>query len=46
MEKKQYDSILTLLNHMLRSDAQDYFNWLARTLLKIFVVKLVSEAET
>ena len=45
MEKHQYESIFTLLKHMLRSDNQDYFNWLARTLVKTFVVKLLFEAE-
>lgn len=30
---------------MLRSSPEEYFNWLARILLKIFVVKFLSEAE-
>lgn len=30
---------------MLRSSNEDYFNWLARILLKIFVVKFLSETE-
>lgn len=45
MGKEQYDAIFTLIKHMLRSDNQEYFNWLARILLKIFVVKFLAEAE-
>jgi hypothetical protein len=45
MEKEQYDSFFTLVKHMMRSDPQDYFNWLSRILLKIFVVKFLAEAE-
>jgi recombinational DNA repair protein (RecF pathway) len=44
MGKEQYDAIFTLIKHMLRSDNQEYFNWLARILLKIFVVKFLAEA--
>lgn len=30
---------------MMRSDPQDYFNWLSRILLKSFVVKFLADAE-
>ena len=38
--------MFVLLKKLLQADPQDYFNWLAKLLLKIFVVKFLSEVET
>lgn len=45
MVNEEYNSVFTLLKHMLRSDNDNYFNWLARILLKTFVVKFLAESE-
>jgi hypothetical protein len=45
IEKEEYNSIFALLKELLSSDSQDYFNWLARLLSKIFVVRFLVEAE-
>jgi len=45
MERDEYSSIFILLKFLLKTDNQDYFNWLARVLLKTFVVKFLDSAE-
>jgi len=45
IDQEHYHPIFILLRELLSSDPQDYFNWLARTLLKVFVVRLLFEAE-
>lgn len=44
IEKEDYRCIFALLKELL-SDTQEYFNWLGRLLTKIFVVRLLVEAE-
>jgi hypothetical protein len=45
IDQEQYASIFVLLRELLDSDREDYFNWLARIMLKVFVVRLLFEAE-
>lgn len=45
IEKEEYGSIFSLLKELLNSDSQDYFNWMTKLLLKVFVVRLLFEAE-
>ena len=45
VEKEEYSSVFTLFKHLMRSDNDNYFNWLAKTFSKIFIVMFMAECE-
>lgn len=45
IETENYQPVFALLSALLATDPADYFNWLGRLLTKIFVVRLLAEAE-